>query len=535
MLGRRTSISVVFALIGALSYAPRVLANAEPPAMYDAQTLGMGGAATAHLTTPAAIVHNPANLDLAPDTQLQLNLTSMLVRFEASFAGAGNEQKSPLIFAPLAFLGGSQRVSDRVTIGGAAYIAMGFGGGFSNVGRYGTGTPCIDDITDIFGAGAQNADYCASSPRDEKVTLVIVEAAIPLAVRLLDNLHLGIALRFPYGVLRQQTSQDIFGALTDEPTGNFGLGYAQVSSEMNGFGTPGVLFGVTYDPTPWLTLAVAYRSKTRVHLEGTTNMDLRSNELIGGLLDFAGDLQIGALSGILPDLGLQEDDTVNTFVDRLTGAIPSSTDWYMPHALELATAFHLLERRLLVAAELRIQFHREANRGLTVALHDPTLESFGFTSFTQDFDWKNVYGLNLGAQYMATETVAVRAGINTGNSATPPHTAGQFTPPPGPQYGVNLGVGVTMRSLQLDVGFAYGTGAPFRIEQQYDSGGAMVYEPTCRPGQTIKSGCPGSYTVRSAFLGVGLTYRPHSNAEDDAGAPAPAEYDPSEELPPGPP
>ncbi len=511
--------------------------------MYDAQSQAMGGTGTAFLTTPAAAIHNPANLDMAPDTQLQLSLSSMAVQMQASFAGEGNEQSSGWILVPLAFLGGSARVADRFTLGGAVYIPMGFGGSFDGVEQYGTGTPCLDGFGDILlnlgDADAQNADYCPSEPRDESVTMVVIEAAVPMSVRVLDNLRLGLALRFPYGVMIQNTSQDIFGALSSEPAGNYGLGYAQVSSNMKGFGTPGILFGATYDPIDWLTLAVSYRSKVRVHMEGTTDMNLRSNELIGGLLDTAGGLPIDWASGLLPDLGIQPGDTVNSYVDRLTTNIPSSTDWYVAHALELATALHLLDHRLLIATELRMQFSKEANQGLTVQLDDPTLASMGFESFTQRFDWRNFYGLNFGTQLMATENLALRLGFNCGNSIIPPHTAGQFAPPPGFAYSVTAGAGVTAKSIQIDVSVAYGAGGPFRIHQQYDANGDMVYEPTCRPGMTIKSGCPGRYEVDTFFLGIGLTYRPSSDeperAPDEPGATPPEEpAEPEEGLPPAP-
>lgn len=525
----RTSFTAcVSACVSLLLASSAARANPEPPAMYDAQALGTGGAGLASLDTPGAIVHNPANLAALDRGQFELSLTTMLVRLEASFAGEGNEQRQ-LIPVPLFFLGGSAPVSQRLTLGGAVYIAMGFGGRFGNVRQYGTGTPCISsfgdvfDFSNIFGGEivreeARNADYCPSEPRDEKVTLVILEAAVPVSVRVSRRLRIGAAIRFPYGLLRQQTSQDIFGALSDpmSPQGNFGLGYAQATSSMKGLGTPGVLLGATFDVLDNVSLAVSYRSRTRISLEGTTTLDLRSNELIGSLLGAAGGLDAGTLINLLglelPGLEVMNGDTVDEIVDRISSDIPSKASWYMPHALELGVAWRVLDRRLLLAADFRMQFHKSANRALTIHLDSETIGALGLSTMTQRFDWRNVFGGQVGAEYSVTDDVNVRLGASMANSATPRATTTQFGVPPGLQYAVYAGGGMRLGSFLLDLGFSYGAVTPYRIRQRYDENDAMVYEPTCQPGQVIKTGCPGRYSVASWFLGLGMTYRPR--AED---------------------
>jgi len=499
----------------------RAFANPEPPAMYDAEVHGMGGAGLAVIDSPAAVVHNPANLAGVDSIQAELAITNMLVSLNASFSGPGREQHEN-IFVPLPFIGLTAPVGKRFTIGGSLYLAMGFGGQFSGVRRYGTGRPCIDSIDDALDVGlmwppvqvneaARDADYCPSEPRDESVTLAIAEFAVPVAFRLRRNLFVGAALRFPYGVLSQQTSQDIFGALSpDNPQGNFGLGYAQVRSSMSGFGTPGVLLGVTYAPKRWMRMAFTYRSQTRVHMTGTTQMDLRSNELIGGLLNTFGDLDVGWLSGtdLIPGLTIQSGDTVNTLVDRITGHIPSSTDWFMPHAFEFGVASELLDGRLLLAADFRIQLHRYANRGLTIHLDDELIESMGMGEMTQRFDWKNVYGLQIGAQLRVADDVVVRLGGSTANSATPRTTVTQFGVPPGQQVAINTGVGLTFGKFVIDAAASYGYGGNYSIAQRPpDAQGNFTYEPNCRPGQTIKLSCPGNYHINSYFLALSLTYR----------------------------
>lgn len=508
-----------------------VHANPEFPVMYGARAMAMGGTGSAFFDSPAAMLKNPANLAFAPSrTQVEFSTTSMLVMLEASFSGPGREQQQN-IFVPMPFFGATFGFGRRLTVGGAFYISTGFGGAFSDVKRFGTGTPCISSLSDAIQTGnplqgqplvsinqtARNADYCPSTPRDESVTLVIMEASIPFSIRVLENLSLGLALRLPYGILKQSTTAEALGALypPDNPQGTFGLGYAVTQSNMSGFGLPGILFGVNYRPHRNVALGFSYRSKTRVNFSGTTTLDLNSNELIGGLINRFGNLpvgwlgQTGLLNGI-DGLTVPQDATVSSLVNDITRDIPSKATWYVPHAFDFGVAWWALNRRLLLSANGRVQLHKSANKGLTMQLDDPLIQSMGLGALTQAFDWKNVFGWQIGGEYQVLEAdrLALRAGVAGANSATPSSTATQFGVAPGYQMSYYAGAGTRLGHFNLDFVVAYGGGVRnWTIPQQYDQSGSMVYEPTCRPGQPIKTGCPGTYGTHTIFVGLTLVYR----------------------------
>ena len=470
-------------LVSTLVMTPRARANPEPPALYDARIVGMGGTGIAHVLGPAAAVHNPAQLDTVEDFDVNLTATNLFVRFRASFSGAGNEQDSPLIYAPLPFLGGAIRFTDRFTLGMAAYISTGFGGGFSNVERIGVGEPCIDGLFDI----RSEADHCfpEDDPQDQNVTLVIGELAIPMSIRILDNFRVGLALRLPYGAQRVSTHQEITGALLNAPF--YGLGYARVNQSVSGFGTPGVLLGATYDATPTFSLAVAYRSKIRISMSGTTDIALRDSPLLDNAI-------VRPIVDGLPAIGM--------LVDGLVTDIPTKTDWYVPHMFRVGFAKWLLDRRLLVSAELKVQFHKEANKEQVFRM-EGAAANIGLAEMRADFDWRNVYLGLFGAEFWATANVPLRVGFTIGNSATPKHTTNAFAPPPGLQVGGYFGSGIRFGKFAVDLGFGYGSGPQYEREALP----AGQYYPTCQPGQPVKAGCSGVQAVRSYFLSLGATYR----------------------------
>ncbi len=267
-------------------------ANPEAPGTYDARNHGMGGAGIAYLDSPAAALHNPANLASTRDTQHQFDISALFVKLKGSFAGPENVTESPWIIAPLPLQGYQKRVSDDMTMGVALYFATGFGGGFEDVEQYGTGKPCTSRLDQVLqiqpGSGAVlnnaalNNDFCPPFGRDERVEIAVLELAFPVSYEVSDDLRVGISFRLPFGTFEQTTSEDIAGAFTGPmtPVGSFGLGYAQVESKMWGVGNPGVLLGVTYDVTSYFSVAATYRSKTTTTMRGDTQLFLDSNLLI---------------------------------------------------------------------------------------------------------------------------------------------------------------------------------------------------------------------------------------------------------------
>ncbi|HVK99699.1 MAG TPA: outer membrane protein transport protein [Dongiaceae bacterium] len=500
-------------------------ANPEAPGMYDARNNGMGGAGIAYLDSPAAVMHNPANLANTRGSQQQFDITMLAVKLTGSFAGPEHEQESPWIVAPLPFMGYQTRINEDWTWGWSFYMSLGFGGGYEDVKQYGTGKTCTDSLDDVFviapgGGGvllnpaAQHNDYCPPYGRDETVQLALFELAFPFTYEVRDDLRVGVSLRFPFGMFTQSTSEDIVGAFVppEQANGSYGLGYAQVESEMYGVGTPGYLVGVTYDITSYLSLAAAYRSKVTTTMKGDTQLYLESNILVGAALGSLGNVPIGNLAeaiNSIPDIGpllaAQIDDDIGSFANRIASDIDSQLEWTTARTLELGFALRITPS-LMFAGDWKHQYLEEANKDFIVELNEPLFQKTGLNQLGQVLNWKDVYSWSLGLEYTLEDNEWVRFGYSFGNSATPPEYSNAFTPPPADhQDSFYVGYGVKLGKWQYDVGFNYAT-VEYEIAQPYDAEGNPVDTPNCRPGQLTKSGCPGNMGVETFFLALSANY-----------------------------
>ncbi|MBX3251612.1 MAG: hypothetical protein KF901_30820 [Myxococcales bacterium] len=455
-------------------------ANPEPPGSYDARVTGMAGVAVASVDSPAALLHNPAQLDQIERFSVTAVATSLLVNLRAPFAGPGTEQNSGLIYAPLLFLGGVGRVHERVSVGLGAYVLTGFGGGFPAVDciSYGDPSECTGDrATDR----PRGVSY--ETPIEQSVTLFVAEIAVPIQVTVIpDVLSLGVTLRLPYG--RQAVN-----AVQQEPIAG---GWSQADQNLHGFGIPGVLLGVSYRPIPGLTLAASYRSKVWVNMSGQTT--------------------------IPSPFGM--GDPIE---------IPTTTRWYVPHTIRGGVAYTTWRNRLTVAAELRIQLHAEANatQRFELSPNDRLLASLVPDTVAQ-FRWRNVYIGGLASELWVLPRMTVRLGGTVGNSASNSATMTPFSPPPGLQFSVFGGLGVRAGPLDVDLGLGWGGGAPHRRTENDPELCSSVhpseserprYQAGRPPTLTASGGCAGEYHVSSFFVSLSVTYRMGART-NDAGIPA---------------
>lgn len=514
---------VIFWGVASALMTGQAVANPEAPGMYDARVHGMGGAAVAFIDSPAAAIHNPANLAATRHTQHQFDITFLAVKLEGSFAGPENVQSSPWIIAPLPFTGYQRRLTDRITGGAALYMALGFGGGYENVKQYGTGRQCTDEITDVFIQGnngivlntdAQMNDYCRSKGRTEEVNLALFEVAFPFTYEITDKLRVGLALRVPFGMFTQTTSEDIVGAFIppEQAAGSYGLGYTQVESEMYGYGKPGYLFGITYDVTDYFTVAATYRSKLTTTLKGETDLFLESNILTEPALDALGGLSIGEYADLInsipligPLLNASSNQSLEGFARNIAEGIDSELEWSTAKHIELGFALRVTPD-ILFAADWKHQYLADANKAFIVQLNDPLFKATGLDQLGQTLNWKDVYSWSFGLEFTLAEDKHLRFGYSVGNSGTPERYHNAFTPPPADkQDAFYVGYGVKSGKWQYDIGFNYAF-VDYEIAQPYDSEGNPVDPPSCRPGQLVKSGCPGESSVETYFLSMSANY-----------------------------
>ncbi len=450
-------VSAAFLFVAIASSAMTARANPEPPYAYDARVAGMAGAASASVDNAAALFHNPAQLDQVERFSVTAVLTSLLVNLRAPFAGPGTEQDSGIQYAPLMFLGGVGRVHERVTVGLGAYIYTGFGGGFRTVDciGYGTDVPCDDPSY----AGI------IEPPQEQRVTLFVAELAVPVQVSVTDWLSLGVALRMPWGRQRVTATQELPDA--NENTLDFG----RADQEITGFGIPGILFGASIRPVDGLSLALVYRSKVWVTMDGLTTAD-------------------------------------NPFGDdRPPLEIATSTRWYVPHMLRFGIAYTTWEDRLTISGDFKAQFHREANKSQIFELDDPLVPDT-----VAQFNWRNALVGALGLEIYATPRLPLRIGASLARSATNPDTITPFTPPPGIQYGFYGGFGIDADPIDIDLAAGWGGGKEY-VRTETGELCRDIDGPTRTMGRganrqiLASGGCPGTYDVDSWFISFSATYR----------------------------
>lgn len=453
-----STVGTLAALV-VLAFVSEARANPEPTATYDGRVVGMGGTAVAHIDNAPAIVHNPAGLGQIRRSTFTLASAVLMVRYNAPFAGPGSEQDSPPLIAPVPFIGGGARLSDRLTLGGAFYITTGFGGTFRDIRRiddYTPRTPCPNAPigTSCTPGGETTSGVVTQSTDEQVIRLFVAEVAATLAYEITDDVRVGVSLRLPWA---QQSAL----AMQEVRAGQWGT----VDQSVRGFGLPSVTLGTQWDVSEDFSIGLMYRARASARMKG-------SNQL-----------------RILGDA----DEIVS---------INASTEWVTPHMFRVGATGRLVDGRLVLSGEFRAQFHRSVNQRQSFDLTNEDLQAVldgsGLNPFVAPFEWQNVYYPTLGMEYQVADHWWVRIGGSAGITATPPRTASPFAPPPGISYAYTLGVGGEFGRWRVDLGYQQAINGPYTVRQR----DAI----NCRNDAQQKSGCDGTYQIDAYTFGLSLGF-----------------------------
>lgn len=238
----RCSISLRSAcLFGAISaWAPAALANIEPPAPYDARSVGLGSTGVAYTLNAAAVYQNPADLQGIALMAFTVDVSPAAPSLEAPLSGPDapttHSSRSPF---PLFLAGGAYRLHERVVLGLAVYPTA--------------------------GAGASYEKVAALGGNDLKVGALALEASPALSVALLKNLSLGLGYRVSYVTQTADTVQSVPGPMgMPVPT--------TAEANLSGFNFTALSAGLYYEPAPKIALGFTYRSRMSADLSGTTSI-----------------------------------------------------------------------------------------------------------------------------------------------------------------------------------------------------------------------------------------------------------------------
>ncbi len=385
-----------------LFVANTAAASTDINGLFDARSMGMGSTGIAFLDSAGVMPINPAALDQIDSVALTLDAYLIFAQPQAPYVvthadGTGRQfsnwetMRSKTTGAVLPFIGGAFRLHERIVLGAGIYPMIGQG----TSAEYKPAPELRPDLVVTNEAAAG-----------------LVELGVPVAIKLLDNLSLGLMWRGTYN------TQTITTALPGAGVGNLLIGrdgqpiYGDIN--VSGIDVTGFQVGLLYKPTRWLGLGFSFRNKVQVDAEGTTKS---KNPINGEPLEL---------------------ETIQPFS--------------APHNFRVGAAITGLQDALTIAAEFKYLMYAEAWKVI-----DVTTTRNGVSNTTSTpANWKDAFNVYVGGEYKAFSSIALRAGYILATSATPDAYAKQFMAPPGISHCFTGGFGVkVIDELAIDVAYAY--------------------------------------------------------------------------------
>ena len=462
------------------------LASANPePTAYDTRSISMGLTGTTYMERASALVLNPANMEGIGKLGFTLNFTGLFTRQLAPVQGPNTDGRSSLGFGPIpsGFIAG--RIAPRVVFAAGIVIETGYGSSFDNVvcldGAPVTPDPATTPGADNYVPDTNPATCTNPTPQDLNVTFFVGEASVGTSYRINDKFWLGVALRLPFSKQVADLWQNVGAALGT-------VAYGRVKNDLRGVGFPSPRIGLTIKPHRKVNIGIMYRMWSKIKLTGdTTSTDI-------------------------PDLPILDGQSLS-----------ATADWNIPHALQFGVSYKANER-LLLAWELRLQFHGAKNQGnlnqtVNSELDLPNGNPLEVTTVV-GFGWKTVWSAKFGVEYRfrKADVMSFRGGLNVAEAAATEAWAQYFTPPPGVSVTGMMGFGFywddrndssKKDKYQLDIGtlisYSGTTIGNEYIGTSEQVPGGTESEILCSSDQVVRTGCPGQIGVFTYWASLSFT------------------------------
>ncbi len=229
-----------------------------------------------------------------------------------------------------------------------------------------------------------------------------------LAYRISDKFFLGVSLNANYGMMDLNTS----------------AGTYQYSESGKGWGY-GATLGILVKPTDKLSLGLSMKTASKVSLSGDITMEVM--RVYSALLG----TEIPTTSGFTRDI-----------------------TW--PMWVGAGISFRPVDKLLLSAD---IQWTQWSKEDVIVTDYENSLWKLLFSTTPQKEEemvlhWKDTTQIRFGAEYMVSETIAVRAGYYMDPSPAPDETMNVLLP----SFDFNVitfGIGINQKGYSLDLGVEY--------------------------------------------------------------------------------
>ena len=343
---------------------------------YGPVALGMGGAATALDNGTAAMMNNPATLQMGADGK----------RFDLAIGVLGPKVSTTIPTYPTA------------NSGGTSYVMPAFGW-LQKAGNmtYGVG---------MFGQGGMGTEYAVNSAlamgsgSDVRSELSVGRVLFPVAMKVNDKLNVGATLDFAWSNLDMKMAargQDLGAMVNGMPSGNLAMALPQLAqapwaridfSNTNDFsgaakasGWTGKL-GMTYQASPDLTLGASYHLKTN-----------------------QGDMKTSATGASMSAFG--------GFTDQ--GQI-KVLNFQMPATIAIGMAFNA-NPALTVAADVkRVEWSKVMKQ---FSMSYTSAGMGGSVNFAMPQNWNDQTVVSVGAAYRVNDVLTLRGGLNLASNPIP--------------------------------------------------------------------------------------------------------------------
>ncbi len=356
---------------------------------------GLGGQQIAISEDAYAPFYNPAAMMGVGRFQLATSFAPLFIQYDAPIGSADASRSSDVSLAPLFFLGGVYRITDRIVSGIAIYPTALQGGKFSNV-----------DYSD------------GLSDRSLEQAIYRIEASPSLSYELTDHFSVGASWRL--GMMKLQSKSGVFA-------GTAGL---TSESDVSAWDFKGMKFGVHGSSIAGFNFGLTYRPRLSTSLKGKTDLEEDDLGLLGVpevndiptsvSLKIPAQLQASASYELIPNRFLMAftwEYTWNSVVERLTlinrttgtTLLESETDWKDSNTFHLGGeySFRLKSQRTL-RMSAGLAFDQATTRSTLPNPVGPSANHYiGYTAGAQLLQGDHTIGLaaNYGSYSKRSTTV----------------------------------------------------------------------------------------------------------------------------------
>jgi len=436
---------------------------------YGARMSGMGGVGLAMKNDSNLMNTNPAAITSIDGRRFDAGIGLLMP--QVSFKNDLNDLDADSAIFPLPSIGYVCNKGDSPWAFGVGFYAQG-----------GMGAKFKDMKHDTF--RDYNSPTMSLIEQEYKSSIAYMKLSPTVAYEITEKISVGASLNIGYAMMEMAMPHSLspsamqgaipgfggmtFGQLFAAPNAQGGLGYDEVTAYADlGDGVTGTgfgyKFGVQYQALEKLSLGFSYTNKTTLDFSGEASMDMTSQfgDAFGRMVQ--GKIQGGLASDQQAAAGLVMADLTAMGIDMSKGMAAMydvDIEFAWPQEFGFGAAYEANDR-LTIAADLRWINWKDSMDKFVMKLSGGTNANvnamMGGADITVDMpmNWDDQIVFALGAEYLATEELALRAGFNIGNNPVPAETVIPIFPAVVENH-VTLGVGYNItENISLDAAYEH--------------------------------------------------------------------------------